>query len=241
MLILNNDLSSSTKIFAKKSGLFDVDSYENQNINLGVREFVSGTISLGIEAHGGCRCVSSTFLSFSDYLKPAIRLSAINQVAPLFVFSHDSITVGEDGPTHQPIEQLAMLRTIPNVNVFRPSNLSEMVIAFFSAFSSSSSPTVIVTSRIAFQQFECSFVDAKNYAVEVLNHQPNDQLTIVATGSEVATGMEVAELLQASYKISARVVSINCLSLFCKQSEEVQKKIWGTLPIFIIEFANMDL
>lgn len=237
ILVLNNDLSSSTKVIVKNQPCFDINAYQYQNINMGVREFASAAIALGVEAHGGCKCVTATFLSFSDYMKPAIRLAAINELAPTFIFSHDSITVGQDGPTHQPIEQLTMLRTIPNTMVFRPCNLSEMVFAFLWAFTNRSTPTVIITSRAAFLQCKSLPEQIQQFACEIVVN-PEAKLTIAATGSEVGIGLEVIDILRNQFQLSARLVSINCLNGFCQQPNAFQKQILGELPLFVIEFGS---
>jgi transketolase len=192
-------------------------------------------INNGINAHGGLKTFGSTFLSFSDYCKGAIRLAAISQIPTINIFTHDTITVGEDGPTHQPIEQIWSLRLIPNHHVFRPFNDVECVQSLALALSQPTAPSTIICSRGTFINQQTNLDDAKNGAYVVYeNEQAN--LTIIATGSEVAIALELVEILKQE-AINIRVVSAPCLSIFEQQAQAYKDKVLGTLPKISIEFG----
>lgn len=229
------DLTASTLIKANKSIPFSNSHKEGQNIYYGVREFAMASINLGITAHTGCKCITSTFLSFSDYCKNAIRLAAIEHVPAINVFSHDSLTVGEDGPTHQPIEQIPSLRLIPNHSLFRPCNLSECIYALQYALLSTDKPTTIITSRGTFKQYPSDIEEVKRGAY-IIYSCDNHQLTILSTGSEVATAIEVAELLKDQIKI--RVVSIPSVDVFEQQGSTYKDSIIDKNPIVSIELSS---
>jgi len=208
MIVSIADLSCSTMIKANNSSKISSYSFEGQNLDCGVREFAMGAINNGISAFGGLKAVGSTFMSFSDYNKAAIRLAAISQIPVINIYSHDTITVGEDGPTHQPIEQLWTLRMIPNHVVFRPTSYIDTVVAYEYAMNSKKTPVSIITSRSAFKQYNVSYDLAKRGAY-IVKDAPGHELTIYATGSELPVAMEVAEKLS----IPTRVVAINSLEL----------------------------
>lgn len=222
-LIINDDLSGSTKVKASSNNKFDVNNYAGQNINIGVREFAGVDVTAGIVAHGGLKAVSSTFLSFADYCKAAIRLSAINQIPILTVFSHDSITVGEDGPTHQPIEQLSMLRSIPNTITFRPANFAETYNAFLYALISKTTPVNIITSRSAFKQNKVNIKEIKNGFYFVKNVK-NAKINLIATGSDVGLCLEAGDIL-SQQKILANVISIPSLEILRMKKAQFKKII----------------
>lgn len=222
-LIINDDLSGSTKVKASSNNKFDVNNYAGQNINIGVREFAGVDVTAGIVAHGGLKAVSSTFLSFADYCKAAIRLSAINQIPILTVFSHDSITVGEDGPTHQPIEQLSMLRSIPNTITFRPANFAETYNAFLYALISKTTPVNIITSRSAFKQNKVNIKEIKNGFYFAKNVK-NAKINLIATGSDVGLCLEAADVL-SQQKILANVISIPSLEILRMKKAQFKKII----------------
>lgn len=224
-LIINDDLSGSTKVKANSNSKFDFNNYAGQNINIGVREFAGVDIVAGIVAHGGLKAVSSTFLSFADYCKAAIRLSAINQIPILTVFSHDSITVGEDGPTHQPIEQLSMLRSIPNVITFRPANFAETYNAFLYALTSRKNPVNIITSRSAFKQSKADVKEVNNdNGFYFVRKYKNAKVNLIATGSEVGLCLDVAEILNQQ-KILTNVISITSLEILRNKKAQFKKVI----------------
>ena len=234
------DLSSSTKIGCKELGVFQQNSYGSQNIAYGVREFAMADIVNGINVHGGMKAVGSTFLSFSDYCKAAIRLAAISEIPAINVFSHDSITVGEDGPTHQPIEQISSLRLIPNHCVFRPCNYYEALIGLLLAFKSEKTPYTFITSRAEFKQIPTERVDLIAKGAYPIIDQKKYNLTIIATGSEVAVAATVAENLK-KYDIIARIVSMPCMELFDKEPIEYKEKVLGNKPIISIEYGSTHL
>jgi transketolase len=230
------DLTASTLITFKKSIAFNQHNKDGQNIYYGVREFAMAAINNGITAHGGCKAITSTFLSFSDYNKNAIRLAAICHIPSINVYSHDSITVGEDGPTHQPIEQIPSLRLIPNHYLFRPANLIECELAISYAMKSVDKPTTIITSRGNVKQYPANLDDVKlgGYVIyPVAQHQMN----IIATGSEVPIAIEVSELLKQK-KIKARVISMPSIELFESQGTNYKESILDNKPTVSIEFAS---
>lgn len=236
VFVLNADLSSSTKITAQKTIPFSPKFKSGQILNVGVREFAMCAIENGIVAHGGIKAFGSTFLSFSDYLKPAIRLAAISHIQPINVFSHDSIMVGEDGPTHQPIEQISTLRMIPNHILFRPCNLTECLVALYYAMSNQSAPISIITSRHDFKQHNSNFLDAVNGAY-VIKDTNNHDVTLIASGAEVDNAIRVSKILEDN-KINARVVSANSMEIFLKQDQKYIEKILDDKPKISIEFGS---
>jgi transketolase len=229
------DLTSSTFITHKKSIPFTVKTRRGQNIFFGVREFAMAAINNGITAHGGCRCITSTFLVFSDYNKAALRLAAISNLPAINVYSHDSITVGEDGPTHEPIEQIPSLRLIPNHFLFRPANKTECIVALEHAVKSTNSPTTIITSRGNIAQYDSPYELAMKGGY-VFKHVDNHHINIIATGSEIPLAMKISESLQAE-GINARVLSFNSIELFEAQSLDYKATIIDGKPTVSIEFA----
>ena len=238
LIVGSADVSSSTKIGTNSMNTFSFLNYSGQRINYGVREFAMASIVNGMTAHGSIKAIGSTFLSFSDYNKAAIRLAAIGQIPSINVYSHDSITVGEDGPTHQPVEQIASLRLIPNHYLFRPCNLYESLYALKFALHSKTAPVTIVTSRGAFKQYQTKGFEDVTKGAYVISNEPNKSyhLTLIATGSEVETAIEVQDLL-ARKQIFARVVSAPCLELFDKQDKNYINKTLGNKPIVSIEYG----
>ena len=238
LMVGSADVSSSTKIGANTMVPFNSSNYSGQRISYGVREFAMASIVNGMTAHGGIKAIGSTFLSFFDYNKAAIRLAAIGQIPSINVYSHDSITVGEDGPTHQPVEQIASLRLIPNHYLFRPCNLYESLYALKFALDSKTAPVTIVTSRSAFKQYQTKSYEDVSKGAYVISNTPNKsyRLTLIATGSEVETAIRVQELL-ARKRISARVISAPCLELFDKQNPNYIRETLGNKPIISIEYG----
>lgn len=236
MLTLNADLSGSTKVTYKKSLAVNKDFFDAQNINLGVRELAMEAIGNGICAHVGCRAIGSTFMSFSDYCKPALRVGAISHLPMVTVYSHDSITVGEDGPTHQPIEQLQSLRAVPNHYVIRPANYDECVAALYLINQNKTRPISVITSRGDFKQYQGSFVDALKGGYIIKENKKHD-INIIATGSEVAVAFDVCERL-AKKSIKAQIISMPCLELFNEQSEKYIDSVLGNKPIVSIEYGT---
>lgn len=236
LIVGSADVSSSTKIGSKDMSVFSSTNYIGQRINYGVREFSMTGIVNGIVAHGGAKAIGSTFLPFMDYAKPAIRLAAIGHIPSINIYSHDSITVGEDGPTHQPIEQIGSLRLIPNHYTFRPYNVTESIAALKFAINSIDAPVTIITSRGSFKQIEVNSNDVEKGAYVISDSNNKYKLTIMATGSEVATAMNVQQMLK-NKRIDARVVSVPCLEVFEKQNKKYIKDILGNKPIVSIEFG----
>ena len=219
------DLAPSTKTYMADMGDFSKDNYAGRNLHFGVRELAMAAIGNGLMLHGGLRAFVSTFFVFSDYTKPMARLSALMGVPLTFVFTHDSIGVGEDGPTHEPIEQLAMLRSMPNFHVFRPADATETAAAWYSAVSSQKTPTALVLTRRNLPQLAGSSKEALKgaYILEDSSKEVPDAI-IIATGSEahLAVGAK-AEL--AKEGVDVRVVSMPCMDVFEEQSEEYKEKV----------------
>ena len=219
------DLGPSNKSVMAEVPFFDKDNYSGRNIHFGVREMAMAAAVNGMYLHGGLRSYAATFFVFSDYLKPMVRLSAIMKLPVIYIFTHDSIGVGEDGPTHEPIEQLAMLRSMPNIKIFRPADATETAAAWYTAVTSTNEPTVLVLTRQNLPQIEGSSKEALKGAYVVSEAQKADfDGILIATGSEVSIAIEAqAEL--AKEGIDVRVVSMPCTELFDKQSDEYKEKI----------------
>ena len=178
----------------------------------------------GIMLHHGLRVYVGCFLVFADYMKSAIRMAALSHLPVIYLFSHDSIAVGEDGPTHQPIEQLAMLRSIPNLNVVRPCDEKETYAAWYLALKSLNRPTAIILSRQNLLNLEKTCLDGvKKGAYTILDNKEND-IELIATGSEVSLALDVANSL-LEHNIKAKVVSMPCFELFEDQDKQYQDEI----------------
>ena len=217
------DLAPSTKTELKGKGYFSPDNREGCNIHFGIREHAMAAICNGIQLHGGLRIVCSTFFSFSDYMKGGIRMSALMDIPVIYVMTHDSIGVGEDGPTHQPVEQLIALRSIPNIKVFRPCDGRETAAAYISAFTQNS-PTVIVLSRQNLPQHEGSGIKALTGGYILSDCEGTPDVLLIGTGSEIELCTGAKELL-AKEGIRSRVVSMPCMEEFEKQTEEYKEFI----------------
>lgn len=221
------DVASSVKTKVKKFSDFTPENRAGCNINFGIREFAMTGIQNGILLHGGLRTYIGSFFVFSDYMKPAIRMAAMEKIPAIYLFSHDSIAVGEDGPTHQPIEQLTMLRTIPDLTVIRPSDAIEVAAAYKIAFSSIDRPTAIILSRQALVNNPGSSYHGSlkgGYIVSKEQHDP--RLVLIATGSEVSLAIQIQSML-LSDGIDTRVVSLPSFDIFDRQSKEYQESILG--------------
>lgn len=216
------DVASSTKTKLFTGGTFSSTNPEGCNINFGVREFSMAAITNGISLHGGLIPYCSTFFTFSDYAKPAIRLAALMKIPSIFIFTHDSVAVGEDGPTHQPIEQLAGLRAIPNLNVIRPADGNETRQAIKIALTSNNTPTVIVLTRQTVD-IVCEFPNVYKGAYIVSEEDKDKHLQGIfyGTGSEVSLCIEAQKILKEK-NINTQVVSVPCMELF-NQCEFVEK------------------
>ena len=219
------DLAPSTKTYMKDEGDFSKDNYAGRNLHFGVREIAMAAIGNGIALHGGLRAYVSTFFVFSDYVKPMARLSSLMGLPLTYVLTHDSIGVGEDGPTHEPIEQLAMFRAMPNFNVFRPADATETAAAWYHAITCNDAPTALVLSRQNLSQLEGSSKDALKGAYVVSKEQKDTpDVILMATGSEVELCIAAKEELQKD-GIDARVVSVPCMDLFEQQSKEYKEEV----------------
>ncbi len=219
------DLAPSTKTNMNEEGDFSRDNYAGRNLHFGVRELAMTAIGNGIALHGGLRAYVSTFFVFSDYVKPMARLSALMGLPLTFVLTHDSIGVGEDGPTHEPIEQLAMLRAMPNFTVFRPADATECIAAWYYAVTSTKTPSALVLTRQNLPQLAGSSKEALKggYVVAPSKKEVPDAI-IMASGSEVELGINAqAEL--AKEGVDVRVVSIPSMDLFEAQSAEYKESI----------------
>lgn len=219
------DLGPSNKTVIKDGGSFSKNNYLGRNIHYGVREFAMAAIANGITLYGGTKTFVGTFFVFSDYLKPMARLAALMKIPVTYVLTHDSIGVGEDGPTHEPIEQLAMLRAMPNINVFRPADAIETAAAWYSAITSKNTPTVLALSRQNLPQIEGSSKEAlKGGYIIAESIKAKPDAIIIASGSEVSLAVEAKkELMEKGFDI--RVVSMPCMDIFEQQSDEYKEKI----------------
>lgn len=212
------DVASSTKTKMKNESDFSVGHREGRNINFGIREFAMGCIQNGILLHGGMRTYAGCFLVFSDYLKPAIRIAAISHLPAVYVFTHDSIALGEDGATHQPIEHLAMLRSIPNVEVYRPCDAREVAVAYHNAFKQNNHPICIILTRQTVPLIPGSDSSDAFKGGYIISKELGDEprLTLIATGSEVSLAIEAQKELRKS-NIDVRVVSMLSMERFFAQ------------------------
>lgn len=219
------DLGPSNKTVIKDGGSFSKNNYLGRNIHYGVREFAMAAIANGITLYGGTKTFVGTFFVFSDYLKPMARLAALMKIPVTYVLTHDSIGVGEDGPTHEPIEQLAMLRAMPNINVFRPADATETAAAWYSAITSKNTPTVLALSRQNLPQIEGSSKEAlKGGYIIAESIKAKPDAIIIASGSEVSLAVDAKkELMEKGFDV--RVVSMPCMDVFEQQSDEYKEKI----------------
>ena len=233
------DLTHSNLTRAKSQSPVKPGSFAGSYVHYGVREHAMAAAMNGIALHGGFIPYGGTFLSFADYSRPAIRLAALMGIRVIHVMTHDSIGLGEDGPTHQPVEHLASLRAIPNLLVFRPGDAVETAEAWDCALRAQNNPSVLCLSRQAMPTFreaggEQNLVAFGAYVVV----EPEDgrDVTLIATGSEVSIAMHAAELL-ASVNIRAAVVSAPCFELFRQQSREYRTAVLGRVPRIGVEAA----
>ena len=219
------DLGPSNKTVMNGEESFSAEHPEGRNIHFGVRELGMTAIANGMLLHGGLRTYIATFFVFADYMKPMLRLSSLMNIPMISVLTHDSIGVGEDGPTHEPVEQLAMLRSMPNMNVFRPADEIETKAAWYSALNSGGTPSCLVLSRQKLPAVEGSGRDALKggYVIKKESKETID-IIIIATGSEVQVALETARLLE-NEDISVRVVSMPCLDLFEQQDAKYKESI----------------
>ena len=232
------DLSHSNMTFIKGDGLQDDANRTERNVQFGVREFAMATVLNGLTLHGGVRVFGGTFFVFSDYLKAALRLSALQNLPVTYVFTHDSIAVGEDGPTHEPIEHLASLRTIPNTYVFRPADATEAQAAWYLSQKTNDKPTSIVLTRQNLPILEnSSFEKVAKGAYVVYETAADFDTILIATGSEVALAIDVAcELEKDGSKV--RVVSMPSVELFEEQLKEYKEEL---LPLSVRRRVSLEM
>lgn len=219
------DLSPSNKSVMTDYAYFKAGDFSGRNIHFGVRELSMAAETNGMILHGGLKAYCATFFVFSDYTKPMARLASLMRIPTIFIFTHDSIGVGEDGPTHEPIEQMAMFRSMPNFNTFRPADGRETVAAWYTAIKSKETPTALVLTRQNLPQLEGSGREALKgaYIIKDSKKEKPDMI-LMASGSEVNLCIDAAkELLNKG--IDARVISMPCLDVFEEQSEEYKESI----------------
>ena len=232
------DLSHSNMTFIKGDGLQDDEHRTERNVQFGVREFAMATVLNGLTLHGGVRVFGGTFFVFSDYLKAALRLSALQNLPVTYVFTHDSIAVGEDGPTHEPIEHLASLRTIPNTYVFRPADATEAQAAWYLSQKTNDKPTSIVLTRQNLPILKNSSFEKVAKGAYVVHETAADFDTIlIATGSEVALAIDVARELEKDGS-KVRVVSMPSVELFEEQSKEYKEEL---LPLNVRRRVSLEM
>jgi len=221
------DLSGSNNTKTNNSKIINSKNFDGNYIHYGVREHGMAATMNGLSLYGGLIPYGGTFLIFSDYCKPSIRLSALMGLKVIYIFSHDSIGLGEDGPTHQPIEQLAGLRAIPNLNVFRPADMNETLECWQIALENNNTPSVIALSRQ-----KVPYINPNNskknkcrngaYLVNITSHESN--ITLIASGTEVELALKVQDSLKEN-NIHSKVISMPCMELFDRQSEEYKKDL----------------
>jgi|TARA_B110000259_G_scaffold96915_1_gene112048 transketolase len=234
------DLTPSNNTFSKSSTTFSNENPTGNHINYGVREFGMSAIMNGMVLHGGIKPYGATFLVFTDYARNAIRLSALMGIPNIFVYTHDSIALGEDGPTHQPVEHLVTLRSTPNLNNWRPADLVETAVAWENAVTSTKTPTCLIFSRqntspITRNANQISDIKKGGYLVK---ENSDAQITLMASGSELQMMLDASEDLDKQ-GIASNVISMPCLDIFLSSSEEYQSSIIKKdLPILVAELAH---
>lgn len=231
------DLASSTKTYLKKGGDFGPDNYKGKNISFGVRENAMGAMLNGI-ALTNFRPFGSTFLTFADYLKPSIRNTALMNLPVTYIFTHDSIMIGQDGATHQPIEQLAMLRTIPNLDVYRPCDYKELI-GSWNLILKNKKPAALIVSKNPTESYKYTSVEETSLGGYVISEvKTRLDLILIASGSEVTLAMKLKQELLKNF-IEARIVSMPNINAFFRQSKEYQNQV---LPRgykrMVLEFSN---
>jgi transketolase len=235
------DLTPSNNTFSKSSSTFSNENPSGNHINYGVREFGMSAIMNGMVLHGGIKPYGATFLVFTDYARNAVRLSALMGLPNIFVYTHDSIALGEDGPTHQPVEHLVTLRSTPNLNSWRPADLVETAVAWNNAVTSVNTPTCLIFSRqntspIIRSEDQIKAIENGGY---LLSEQENANITLIASGSELQLALDAAEILQKDHGVISNIVSMPCLDKFLDQSEAYQSSVIKEgLPSLVIELSH---
>jgi transketolase len=225
----SGDLSPSTKTLIDDSGYFEAGQYRNRNIAWGIREMGMCACSSGMALHGGIRPYAATFFIFTDYARPAIRLTCLMKLPVIYVMTHYSIGLGEDGPTHQPVEHLASLRAMPNMCVIRPADANETSWAWKAAIQRTDGPTMLVLTRQKLPVLDRSKLNAADGVLKgayILSKENKDlpDIILIASGSEVQLILAAQEKLQQE-NIATRVVSMPSWELFEKQSEDYRNKV----------------
>jgi transketolase len=218
------DLSVSTSTALKSGGSFDGRSGAGRNIHYGVREHAMGSIANGMAYHGGVRTFVATFFCFSDYMRPAVRLAALNELPVTFVWTHDSIALGEDGPTHQPVEHLMSLRAMPGLAVVRPADANETAEAWRFAIAQRKRPVALILSRQKLPVLDREITRGLARGGYVVADAPSPQAIVLATGAEVHVAMAAQQVLAAG-NIAVRVVSMPCWELFMEQDEAYRASV----------------
>lgn len=232
------DLASSTKVHLRDQKDISKHDFTGSNIWYGVREHAMGAIMNGL-ALSKFRTFGSTFLAFADYMKPAMRMSALMHLNPTFIFTHDSISIGSDGPTHQPIEQLAMLRAMPNMYVFRPADANEIIGTWDFILQLKDRPSTIALSRSEAPLLNVKPEMVRFGAYIVKKEEKQLHGIIIATGTEVHTAIRVAHILKETEGLDIRVISMPCMELFLEQTEEYRKTLLPTgVRTFVMEAGS---
>ena len=238
------DLHTSDFTYLEGFGSISGDNFQARNLHFGVREHAMGAILNGMALHGGIIPYGGTFLVFSDYMRPSIRLAALMKLRVIYVFTHDSIGVGEDGPTHQPVEHLVALRAIPNVLVVRPADANEVAMAWRLALQRTDGPTAIILSRQNVPTLDRSGLGAAEGVLRggyILRDAESAQALIIATGSEVGVALAAADQLEAE-GIAVRVVSMPCRELFDQQEAGYREKVLpSSIPVRVAIEAGRSL
>ncbi|MBC2705553.1 transketolase [Desulfobacula sp.] len=220
------DLAPSNKTYLNNSTDFQKDAWEGRNIRFGVREHAMGAIMSGMYLHSGIRPYGGTFMVFADYMRPAIRMASLMKLPLIYVFTHDSVAVGEDGPTHQPVEHLASLRAIPGLTVVRPADANETALAWKQALKTIDSPTALILSRQKLPTLDVSQRDGEfNYGAYTVKKVIDPDMILIATGSEVHICVEAADTLEKDHNIKAAVVSMPSWELFEKAPASYRERI----------------
>ncbi len=237
------DLTPSNNTLVKGQKVITPTDYGGRYIHYGIREHGMAAAMNGMAAHGGVVPYGGSFLVFTDYCRPAIRLAALMRLRVVFVMTHDSIGLGEDGPTHQPVEHLASLRAIPNLNVFRPADAVETAECWALALESLATPSILALSRQALPALRCDAVETDNKSARgaylLAEADGPRAVTLLATGSEVSIAMAARERLAAA-GIAAAVVSMPCWALFERQDEAYRRAVLGTAPRVAVEAAGRE-
>jgi len=220
------DLAPSNKTYLNCSTVFQKNSMDGRNIRFGVREHAMGAIMSGMYLHSGVRPYGGTFLVFADYMRSAIRMASLMKLPLIYVFTHDSVAVGEDGPTHQPVEHVASLRAIPGLNVVRPADANETAFAWKQALKTLDSPTALILSRQKLPTLDVSQRKGEfEYGAYIIKKIKNPDMILIGTGSEVHICVQAADILEKDHNINASVVSMPSWELFEKAPESYKEII----------------